>query len=134
MLEERMQAVAEEYGFPFRTSEDGKTYLVECAFEDGRTQVVSGTTLTARSERMHVVFSLVGPYSPDLDLEDLVRRHLTWRNAKIGILGDDLVVSRSLDPPRLRQPDGEWLLEDALQEVSTLGDELEEELFGTDEN
>lgn len=134
MLEERMQAVAEEYDFPFSTSDDGQTYLLECTFESGRTQVVSGTSLTARGRRMHVIFTLVGAYTPDIDLADLVGRQMMWHHSKIGILGDDLVIWSSLDPLRIREDDGQSLVEDALQEVSALGDELEAELFETDGN
>lgn len=134
MLEERMVAVAREHGFPFEARRDGETYLVECAFEGGRTQVVSGTTVAAEGRRTHVVFTIVGPYAADVELEDLVERQMTWRRAKIGILGDDLVVCSCLDPERVRGDEGGALVDEALREVSTLGDALEEELFGRDEN
>lgn len=134
MLEERMKAIAEEYGFPYRTSDDGMTYLVECAFEGGRSQLVSGTTLETRDQRMDVIFTLVGPFSDELDLPELLGRQMTWPNARIGILGEDLVVCCPLDPARVGGAEGEAVVEEALQEVSILGDNLEEELFGVDEN
>lgn len=134
MLGERMKAIAGEYGFPFRTSDDGATHLMECLFGGGRSQVVSGTTLETPERRTHAVFTIVGPLTGDLDLADLLRRHMTWKSARIGLLEDDLVVAATLDPDRVRGEDGEEVVKEALREVSTLGDELEDELFGTDEN
>lgn len=134
MLRERMEAIAGEYGFPFRTSDDGATHRMECRFGRGRTQVVSGTTLETLERRTHVVFSVVGPLSDELDLADLLRRHMIWSSARIGLLEDDLVVAAALDPEAVRGDGGAELVKDALREVSTLGDELEDELFGVDEH
>ena len=134
MLHERMEAIAAEYGFGFRSADDGATHRMECRFGGGRTQVVSGTTLETPERRTHVVYTLVGPLSEELELADLLRRHMTWRRARIGVLEGDLVVASTLEPERVRREEGETLVKDALREVSVHGDELEEELFGVDEN
>lgn len=45
MLKEWMESVAEEYGFDFATTDDDETHIVECVFEGGRSQVVSGAAI-----------------------------------------------------------------------------------------
>lgn len=134
MLGERMEAIAAEYGFPFRTSDDGTTHRMECVFGGGRTQVVTGRTLEDPHRRTHVVFTVAGPLRAELDLADLLRRHMTWRRARIGLYEDEVVVASTLDPDRVSGAGGDELVMEALREVSTMGDDLERDLYGVDEH
>lgn len=133
-LESITREVADEFGFPFETTDDGKTHVMECVLDAGRTQVVSATTLRRGGEAVFCVFTLVGPLGPGIELESLVARQMLWTDARLGIVDGDLVVCETLELDAVEGDAGHRLVRRVLESISIRGDALEEELFGIDEN
>lgn len=104
-------------------------------FDDGRTQLVTVSHLESWTNRPMILFySIVGPWTPELDLRPVLASCLRTNHARMCVVQDRfLAVSASLD---LGEVDRARLfagIDLRIREVALLADNLEQELFGRDE-
>ena len=117
-----------------RHQQEGGVHALVYSFDDGRTQLVTLSSIQGWSGRDTVlVYSIVGPYSDDLDLRPLLGSITTATFARVCMVQKKyLAVAATLDFEEIDLPRLVVSLELRIKEVALFADNFEQDLFGAD--
>ena len=128
-----VEAVAERVAARHRKHRG--VHAIVYPFDDGRTQLVNVSFVDSWTGRPLILFySIIGRYSPELDFRTLLASSLTTHYGRLCIVqGHYLAIAASLDAEECRDTLLLSAIEVRVKEVALIADNLEQELFGTDE-